>query len=178
MTDHTAHDTTSTRDGETSPPLNQNSAATTATKKAAPRRKVASRPKAVDVVEAGETDGAMVKKPVKARKPRAKAAPAALDDAAAEPATPVANAPAQAPAAQPERPSPPEPTAAPEQQAHIETQVIPPDTYRALEQKTARIFGHDGGRTDGAPSPAAPLMPVTRPATETALSGSRAAAVR
>ena len=168
MTDHTAHDTTSTRDGETSPPLNQNSAATTATKKAAPRRKVASRPKAADVVEAGETDGAMVKKPVKARKPRAKAAPAVPLDAAAEPATPVA-APAQAPAAQPERPSPPEPTAAPEPQAHIETPVIPPDTYRALEQKTARISGHDGGQTDGAPSPApaAPLMPVTRAATET-----------
>ena len=168
MTDHTAHDTTSTRDGETSPPLNQNSAAATAAKKTVPRRKVASRPKA-DVVEAGETDGAMVKKPVKARKPRAKAAPAVPDDAPAEPATTAAAASAQAPAAQPERPAPPESTAAPEQQAHIETQVISPDTYRSLEQKTARIFGHDGGRTDDAPSPApaAPLMPVTRPAAET-----------
>ena len=167
MTDNTAHDTTSTRDGETSPPLNQNSAATTATKKAAPRRKVASRPKAADVVEAGETDGAMVKKTVKARKPRAKAVPAALDDASTEPAAPVA-IPAEAPTAQSERLSPPEPIAAPEDQAHIKTQVISPETYRALEQKTAQRFGHDGGRTDGAPSPApeAPRMPVTRAASE------------
>ena len=155
MTDETAHDTAPTRAGETSPPLNQNSAATTAKKKASPLRKVASRPKVADVVDAAATDGAMVKKTVKARKPRAKAAPAGTDDVAAP--------------AQPELLGSRELASSPERQAHIETQVISPDTYRALEKKTAEVFGHDGTPPESArpPAPAAPPMPVTRAATQT-----------
>ena len=106
-------------------------------------------PKAAGVIDAAATDGAMVKKTVKPRKPRAKALPAATDAAASEPAVPVATAPVQEPAVQSERSSLPDIASSPDRQAHIETQVIPPEAYRALEKRTAQVFGHDGGAQPG-----------------------------
>ena len=147
MTDETAQHSAPAQDGETPPPAIQDGAPSTATKKTAPRRKVASRAKAAPVlVEAGETDGALVKKPVRARKPRSASATAAAPD-------------------QPELPDSSDPVSAPERQAHIETQVIPRDVYQRLEARTAQVFGRDGTQSEGAP-PAAPAAPAAPPAVE------------
>ncbi len=137
-------------------------------KKSSPRRKVGTRSKAAVVVEG--TDDAAVTIP-KVRRPRKKTA---ADDAS--PDTDTAPAPA-APPAQPEMLSASALEQSPSPEARVETQVIRPDTFRRLEERSARQFGHGPGGTapadrvappdafagDGAPDASGGLPPAPAP---------------
>ena len=136
-----------------------------------PRRKVGTRSKAAVVVENGEEAAVTAPKVRRPRKPKAPAADAAdATGVAASIATPAADpVPAAAPAPAPALPPPqPEMLSAASLQrsenpeARVETQVIPPDKFQALQERSARQFGHAPGQSAAPaadPAPPAPAAP-------------------
>ena len=124
-----------------------------AAKKAAPRRRTARKTAPVENAEAGgngvEAAPTAAKKPA-TRRPRKTAF---VENAVVEPSS-------VPDAAQPPVLSAASMESSPSAEAHVETQVIAPDTFRAIEQKTNEIF-HPAVQTKPAtPAPVAHPTPV------------------
>ena len=131
-------------------------------KKTSPRRKVGTRSKAVAVVVEGTDDAAVTLPKVRrTRKPKA-VAPATDSTDAATPVAAAADAPAPAPA-QPEMLSSASLQRSENPEAQIETQVIQPEEFRALEERSARQFGHPPGQPAASVADTAPSTPAGQP---------------
>ncbi len=149
MTEDTTQAPASATDGETLPDA-------PAAKKAAPRRRTARKTAFVENAGAGgngvEAVPAPAKKPA-ARRPRKVVTPVENSDAAAP-------APAVVEPAQPPVLSAAAMESSPSAEAHVETQVIAPDTFRAVEQKANETFHPATPSEPAAPAPAAHPAPV------------------
>ncbi len=155
-------------------------AALPSVKKAAPRRKVAARKISVSDAEPKATDNGEDAAVAPVRKPRARKTTAKIKDQTADDgATPAPGTPAvreqQEVAASVAASAPSQPamlsgeslTRSADPQAHIETQVIPTEAYRQIEEKTARNFSPGGPGEQAAvraaeptPTIAAPVLPA------------------
>ena len=159
MTEDTAQPPASATEGESS-----FADTPTAPKKSAPRRKVTRVSKDTAVILNGESggngvdenDGAVQPAAKKTRRPRK--------------TVPVENEPAKESAPQPAVISPEAMKSSPSLEAHVETQVIVPEAFKAVEEKAKQIF-HPDGNADSAPAgpalhPANPAPAAPPPAVE------------
>ncbi len=187
MTEDTATQPTAPTDagGQPADAANQPTPDTLPPKKAAPRRKVAAR-KSVPAVTIETTDNgadaavAPVRKPARVRKPAAaKSVPGKEQDpAAGAGATPAVREQVEASSSVASAASAKEdqPARSRDPQAHVETQVILAETYRAVEEQTALNFRPGGPGEQAAaaasehapepavrtvaPVPSAPVLPA------------------